>query len=82
MAATTLSTQTMSEMVHKLGGLSLPPQSLRGWLRSLRYCFVTSNPGIHRPRRGRTRDLIRHSGGVSHGSQRTLLYSVSEAWPR
>lgn len=42
MATTTLSTQTISEMVHKLEVFPCPHQSLRGWLRSLRRCFATS----------------------------------------
>ena len=30
MATTALSTQTVAEMVHKLGGLALPPSELEG----------------------------------------------------
>ena len=39
MAATTLSTQTISEMVHKLGGLSLSASELEGLAPQLEILF-------------------------------------------
>jgi hypothetical protein len=39
MATTTLSTQTISEMVHKLGGLSLSPSELEGLAPQLETLF-------------------------------------------
>ena len=39
MATTTLSTQTISEMVHKLGGLALSPSELEGLAPQLETLF-------------------------------------------
>jgi hypothetical protein len=39
MATTTLSTQTISEMVHKLGGFSLSPSELEGLAPRLETLF-------------------------------------------
>ena len=39
MATTTLSTQTITEMVHKLGGLSLSPSELEGLAPQLETLF-------------------------------------------
>ena len=39
MAITTLSTQTISEMVHKLGGLALSPAELEGLAPQLEMLF-------------------------------------------
>jgi len=73
MITTMLSTQTIAEIVQKLGVLSLPPSELEGLDPLLGAPF-------RRPRRGRPQNLVRWTGESAWMPANSVL-STSPAWP-